>query len=1732
MWEREHGDLRTLAGGTEQDDARQHGALLLHGAMRDETTTHLDDRSGGGTAGEGPGRAGRPPVYAGRYRAEALLKSGRGVATYRGTDTSTGLGIIVKAAALDAVPDGTELLLRHEASVLAEIDSPGVAPLLEAGVEDDELYVVVPRIPGITLQERLAAGPLDLDDTFALAEGLLSALRAVFEHGVLHRDIKPANVIVDESEPLERVTLIDFGFSRSDRLERSLRDIPLGTARYASPEQAGLIGHDVDGRSDLYSLGAVLFEALAGRPPFAGRNVGEVLREHLTAPVPSLRQLGVDVPGAFDAVVQRLLAKEGKDRYQTAEAALADVRQIRRAVAHGIREPHVVVGAHDRRCCVLGEPAFVGREHELEELERALDGVRERGVALVGLEADSGGGKTRLLDEFAHRAAQRGAWVLRGQGVDQVAQRPFHALQGLADGLVAAASHDPGIADRLRVGVGHHRAAVCAALPHLTEVLAPEPEVELGPEAHGAARNVAALASLLGALGSSDRPAVVIVDDCQWADQLTIRVLDQWRRNRAAGGDGHVLVVFAHRSEEVPAGHAIRELPDDRHLELPALGEREVRDLVESMAGSLEDAALDAVVDLAEGSPFMASAVLHGLVESGALVCAHPGWQVDTDAFSAAQSSSRAATFLAQRLELLPEGSLALLTAGAVLGKEFDLDLAAHLADQDAATAVRARDGARSRHLVWNAGHGARIAFVHDKIRESLLARLDPDTRRSLHAAAAERIEAVDPRRTFELAYHFDAAQRPERALSYALAAAEQARSQNSLEIAEDQYRIARRASEEAHETVRFRVASGLGDVTMLLGRYDEARSHFTEALRLAEGPRSSSQVEAKLGELAFKVGDLDESAAATERGLRLLGRRVPKRWLVFLVWALWEIAVQAAHSLLPGLVGRRNADDRGGPGDDLLAARHYSRLAHVYWFTRGPVPTLWTHLREMNLVERYPPTRELAQAYSEHAPVMTLLPWISRGIEYVRRSHRIRTELRDVWGQGQSLNFCTIVLFTAGRYEEASERAREAISVLERTGDRWELNIARIHLAYCFLRQGRLAESVELARHIHDEGVEIGDLQASGLAVEVASKASGGRVPEDVVAAELARETRDVQLRVQVLQAEALRLLAAGETRAAVDTLSDATARARRAQVRNEYVAPARVWLVTAMRTRIEELSPYAEQRRALVREARRAARSARVIARTYRNNQPHALRESGLVAALAHRPRRACRLLRRSVEVAAARGMAHEEALSRREYGRLGEQLGWADASEIASNGARTLDAMESEVRPLVDEPTEPVDGAVTLSLVDRFDTLLDQGRRLATGLSRHTVYTAVERAATKLLRAEHCTVLDITDDGQVQHTHPADESSLSSSLIQEATERGRPVVSHTDLTGDPSESLVLAGVRSALCAPVFERGRLTACFYVTHGQVASLFGEDEVRLAEFVATLAGAALENARGFAEVEGLQRSLERRVAERTQQLTTTLHELERLNEELQETNRAKGEFVSMVSHELRTPLTPIVGLSSTMLQRWDSMEDALREECLGSIHRQGVRLASLVDDLLEMSRIESGTLEADTREIVVGDVLSATLEQFSDHLVEVEVDCPTDVVAMADPDRLHQILTNYLENAHKYGTAPIRVEARFEGPWVQISVSDHGPGVPEEFRDQLFERFARAEESKHLSGTGLGLSIVHGLARAQGGEVWYEPNEPTGSRFCVCLPRSSRRRMREARAEQAGEPATGVAEPS
>jgi eukaryotic-like serine/threonine-protein kinase len=302
---------------------------------------------------------------------------------------------------------------RREAALLASLDHPGLNRVYEVGEAGGRPYLIMDLIHGRTLTQVLMEERLSEARVLGVATEVADALTVAHRAGLVHRDVKPDNIMVSgdgDGDGDGRVRVIDLGLA--GRAVDVVSDVAVGTFLYSAPEQTGALRRAVDGRADLYSLGVVVFECLAGSPPFTAADAGALIQMHLATPPPDLRLLRPDVAPALIAIVAKLLAKDPDDRYQSARSLLADLSRI----VAGVRESFPLDTSE-----VIGgtDSVLVGRDDcvrtLLDRWHRAVGG--HGGLAVI--QGPPGTGKSRLAREVAAAALASGRLVLHGKsGID------------------------------------------------------------------------------------------------------------------------------------------------------------------------------------------------------------------------------------------------------------------------------------------------------------------------------------------------------------------------------------------------------------------------------------------------------------------------------------------------------------------------------------------------------------------------------------------------------------------------------------------------------------------------------------------------------------------------------------------------------------------------------------------------------------------------------------------------------------------------------------------------------------------------------------------------------------------------------------------------------------------------------------------------------------------------------------------------------------------------------------------------------------------------------------------------------------------------------------------------------------------------------------------------------------------------------------------------------------------
>ncbi len=812
-----------------------------------------------------------------------------------------------------------------------------------------------PRLKAPAEPASAAAGPvpprpsvLDEGKLRAALRQLADGVLALHEAGRLHRDLKPSNVLVS---PEGRVVILDFGLTREiapDSLDASVEQQIIGTPAYMAPEQAA--ARPVTEASDWYAVGSILYEALAGRPPFKPtQSLIDLVIEKQTRDPPPPAAIGAQCPADLADLCMELLARDPAARPTGREVlrrlggppgpGLATGLFSGAGAGAGGSGPEAGPAAYPSiyesgrftfpESSATGQPAvslpgappvpLVGRARPLAALDEALAATRAGRSVTVFVRGLSGMGKSALVRRFLEDAAGRdGAIVLRGRCYERESV-PYKALDSLVDALTQyllrltpvelapLLPRDPTALARL-FPVLKRVEEVASAKPRSAET--PDPQ-ELRRRASSALR------ALLARLADR-RLLILFIDDLQWGDADSAALLLDLLE---PPDPPPLLLVAAFRSEDEERSPLLKALrrreggasgrAEVRELEVGPLGREEARELALALIAADADGAppgekearATAIARESGGNPFFVIELLRYAREAARVGPAAAPHEVSLDRVVRA------------RVALLPEGTQRLLEVVAVAGIRLDESVVARAAGLEGREARAALAALAGAHLVRiRGGRGRdRIEPYHDRIRDAVVSGLRPEALREHHARLAAALETWGRGDPEVLALHFKGAGDIQKAGVYTVAAAANAADALAFERASSLYRqaVSLRSTGGAPPAELHGLRVRLGDALANAGRGPEAAYAYVEAAGEVGGDEALELWRRGADQL-LRSGRVDEGLAAIEGVLAAMGMRLaptPRR-------ALLSLLFRRAHIRLRGLGYRERAAADVPPSD------------------------------------------------------------------------------------------------------------------------------------------------------------------------------------------------------------------------------------------------------------------------------------------------------------------------------------------------------------------------------------------------------------------------------------------------------------------------------------------------------------------------------------------------------------------------------------------------------------------------------------------------------------------------------------------------------------------------------------------------------------------------------------------------------------------------------------------------
>jgi len=853
------------------------------------------------------------------YEIRGLIHENARVRIYRGYSLRDREPVVIKALAAEAAGATGLARLIHGYEIARRLSSvAGVVPHLRLEREGSLAAVVMRDDGAVSLRERLrGGGPFGADRFLPVAIGLAAVLAEIHRLGVIHLDIHPGNILISSDD--RRVWLADFGNAARLAAEagRSYAPHPgpSGSPAYMSPEQTGRLGAALDVRSDLYSLGVVFYEMATGTLPFRGENAADWAYVHLTRPVRPPVEVAPDFPPVLSDIIMKLLGKDPEERYLSAYGLLKDLEECR----NRRRETGMIaafrLGKYDAGARFVIPDAVYGREREIRLLAEAFERVAAGGTEAVFVSGEAGIGKTSLIHESLKGLAGTRSLFAAGKA-DQlrtnVPYAPFAQAFGrlvrqlLTEERERLYRWKRGLAEAL----GRNGAVMLGIVPELEWLVGPQPPAETLAPQEAEHRLLRVFTAFVRQLGRTDHPLVLFLDDLQWADDASIRLLRHLMRNIR---HSRLLIVGAFRDGELHDEHPLRELAADpraTHIPLRALDRNEAARLVAETLNVRPDLATplsDSLHYRSNGNPFFLRQLLTLLHDAGSLRFDHRDgrWKWDERAFGELHGTGDVAALIRLKLGRLPEESRELIMLASCLGNRFRPRTVAALTGKSAEETAAAIEPLIAEGLVAVAEDGAAVrpdgeadrtdvelAFLHDHIQHAVYSLIGERERMERHLRVGSWL--LDRRsgrplseRIMSMMDHFnrgaalvrDGRMRV-RLARLNLLAGRKAKTSAAYASALGYFRSGMDLLPDdrwtTHHRLGFRLGLELAQAEFLCGETDKAEEHFDLLLRHARTELERADVYGAKVILYAGVGMYREAVQAGRTALRELGFGLP----------------------------------------------------------------------------------------------------------------------------------------------------------------------------------------------------------------------------------------------------------------------------------------------------------------------------------------------------------------------------------------------------------------------------------------------------------------------------------------------------------------------------------------------------------------------------------------------------------------------------------------------------------------------------------------------------------------------------------------------------------------------------------------------------------------------------------------------------------------------------------------
>ena len=1412
---------------------------------------------------------------------------------------------------------------KREIESVSKLNHPNVLKLYNFGEYKNSSFLVTELLPGQSLYQILKQNKtISIKNTVQIIKQIATALNYVHNKSIIHRDIKPGNIFINKQNNNYKIKLLDFGLSLVMELSaiKETEEI-VGTFGYMSPEATGIMKKPIDERSDLYSLGVVFYQLLTGELPFKEKNIRSLLHQQVTQDAIPITRINNDVPEILEEIINKLMNKEQDLRYQSAKGFLYDIDKYLSG------ERKFIIGQNDQKRKLTYQTRVIGREKELEQINSLITKLwnNEGNICFIG--GDPGVGKTKLVETLKaniyNKGYKGGGLYLEGRCVSQDNKSPYQPFKDVINEYIEKVNkldknkRNEEIS-RIKSVVGELGEIINRLNPNMRELLTNMPNlIALEPEKENQRFLMIATAFFLH-IAKNDSICILFLDDLQWADESTLKLLGEISKNI---NKSNLMLVGTYRSNEINDGHSLTKIIKESkkqdkcnflNIELKKFDHKKLNKLVANILGEEEKYAVkltDYILTKSGGNAFFAITILRELVEQKTLEWKEGRWIEDWNKINKIRILNNIVDMVLLRIKNLPPALEKLLKLCSVIGKEFELDILFDLINNTREYIIRLVDEAIDRQLLEQSlMKRGKIIFLHDRIKEAFYSKMTRAEKKGYHLKIGSLIEKRNKKNTdnviFELAHHFTKSKDIEKTIKYLLPAARKAKDNYANEEAIKYYKqytglLDKNGRKEITEWINAK--KELTDVYLTAGYNDKAIKISKEILPLVNEKIDKAKIYRKIGNAYFKKGDYSECENTMIVGLKLLNENIPVKILPIVTSILLELIIHLLHFFLPFLF--KHKKQSSVKKKYLEISKFYNILTWMYVlcdlnkFIRNVFK--WLNITEAKIGN----SKELGASIGGYASLLMAVPIFKLAIKNHYKGLNIRKESNDEWGQAQSFQWLGYSYSWKGDHKKSLEAFYNAKEKFDKIGDLWELGMTYHGIAHGYRYTSQYDKGIHFDSLHHGIAEKINDtygMAESNSCVSYCYTETGDFLKAEKLgknAVNVSRKHNQLFALCFTTEHYGYLQLEKNNFLEAIKYLEESKDLFEKNTFLKDYTTYTYPYLADAYieKYKINKNTKKIKLKKEELVKIKKACKKALSITMPWPNHYGASLRVSAKYYSLVNKKNKAKRYFNKAIRQTKLIGRRYELAKSHYEYGNFFDQIDkkenakeqWNKAYNIFKEiGAQEYIKHTKKLLNITDEKEiakDDISPQERLRLDRRMNTVLDTSRHLSSILDINELLEKIMDKTVELVGAERG-ILYLNINNKLKpkilrniKQGESDLITINDIVITQVQKENKPLIFEDassikkSLSSDSTRSSTNISLKSILCAPIITKNELLGVLYLDNHRVTGLFKEEDLKVLELISSQAGVSIENARlynNLKEQERLKKEME--IAKRIQ----------------------------------------------------------------------------------------------------------------------------------------------------------------------------------------------------------------------------------------------------------------------